>query len=270
MSYILDALKRAEAERDQGAVPGVHVKQLASYDEPDAQTTPIWLWALAAAALVMAAGGAGYWWWRLPAKEVVANSPSAPASPAQMPASELPVPVVALPPTPAVVDNAASVATKLPAKTDLPTKPLKSPPPVVAVQVAPQPSPAKRAAAVAPAIPTAAVPAATPAPAPAQVATAKPPVSPAPVPTAPANSGKGATGSGIPMLSELPEALRRQIPPLSIAGAVYSDDPNQRMLIINNQTFGQGNQVGSGVQLEEIHSSSSIFSFQGTRFQLDH
>ena len=33
MSYILDALKRAEAERDQGAIPGVHVKQLASYDE---------------------------------------------------------------------------------------------------------------------------------------------------------------------------------------------------------------------------------------------
>jgi general secretion pathway protein B len=72
------------------------------------------------------------------------------------------------------------------------------------------------------------------------------------------------------MLSELPEALRRQIPPLAIAGAVYSDEPSQRMLIINNQTFGQGNVVGSGVQLEEIHSNSSIFNFQGTRFQLDH
>ena len=267
MSYILDALKRAEAERDQGAIPGVHVKQLASYDEPEVRTTPIWLWALAAAALVLAAGGSGYWWWRMPAKEIVASSPSAPASPAQMPASDLPVPAAALPPTPVVVAN---VAPKLPAKTDLPSKPLNSPPPVVAVQVTPQPSPAKKAAAAAPAIPTAAVPSATPAPATAQVAAAKPPAPPAPVPTAVVHAGKAATGSGIPMLSELPEALRRQIPALNIAGAVYSDDPNQRMLIINNQTFGQGNQVVSGVQLEEIRSSSSIFSFQGTRFQLDH
>ena len=267
MSYILDALKRAEAERDQGAIPGLHAKQLASYDEPEVRTTPIWLWALAAAALVLAAGGSGYWWWRMPAKEIVASSPSAPASPAQMPASDLPVPAAALPPTPVVVAN---VAPKLPAKTDLPSKPLNSPPPVVAVQVTPQPSPAKKAAAAAPAIPTAAVPSATPAPATAQVAAAKPPAPPAPVPTAVVHAGKAATGSGIPMLSELPEALRRQIPALNIAGAVYSDDPNQRMLIINNQTFGQGNQVVSGVQLEEIHSSSSIFSFQGTRFQLDH
>lgn len=267
MSYILDALKRAEAERDRGAIPGLHAKQLASYDDPEVRTTPVWLWALAAAALVLAAVGSGYWWWRMPAKEIVANSPSAPASSAQTPASDLPVPAAALPLTPAKVN---SVASKSPAKTDLPSKPLNSPPPVVAVQVAPQPIPAKKVAAAAPAIPTAAVPAATPAPAPAQVAAAKPPAPAAPVPTAAVHPGKGQTGSPIPMLSELPETLRRQIPPLSIAGAVYSDDPNQRMLIINNQTFGQGNQVGSGVQLEEIHSSSSVFNFQGTRFQLDH
>jgi len=72
------------------------------------------------------------------------------------------------------------------------------------------------------------------------------------------------------MLSELPEALRRQIPPLTIAGAVYSDDPNQRLLLVNNQAFGQGNTVAPGVQLEEIQANRSVFNFQGTRFQLDH
>jgi general secretion pathway protein B len=261
MSYILDALKRAEAERGQGAIPGLHAKQLASYDEPDPRTSPPWLWLLAAAALVLVAGGAGYWWWRAPTKEVVA---SAPATPAKMPAPEGPVAAAALP---AVVNNAAS---RLPAKTNVPSKPLSGPPPVVAVQVAPQPSAAKRTVAEAPAVPIAAAPATAPVPAPAQVAAVKPPALPAPVPTAAVHPGKGQTGSGIPMLSELPEALRRQIPPLAIAGAVYSDEPSQRMLIINNQTFGQGNVVGSGVQLEEIHSNSSIFNFQGTRFQLDH
>jgi hypothetical protein len=39
---------------------------------------------------------------------------------------------------------------------------------------------------------------------------------------------------------------------------------------VNNQAFGQGNAVAPGVQLEEIQATSSIFNFQGTRFQLMH
>jgi general secretion pathway protein B len=94
-----------------------------------------------------------------------------------------------------------------------------------------------------------------------------------PQPTAmstPAKVAASPTGSSVPQLSELPEALRRQIPPLVIAGAVYSDDPSQRLLIVNNQAIGQGSTAAPGVQLEEIQTSSSIFSFQGTRFQLNH
>jgi general secretion pathway protein B len=93
-----------------------------------------------------------------------------------------------------------------------------------------------------------------------------------PQPTTPGNQANVAAsaGSAVPLLSELPEAMRRQIPALVIAGAVYSDDPNQRLLLVNNQAFGQGNTVAPGVQLEEIQTSSSIFNFQGTRFQLMH
>lgn len=72
------------------------------------------------------------------------------------------------------------------------------------------------------------------------------------------------------MLNELPDALRRQIPALTIAGAVYSDDPSQRMLLINNLAVGPGNTVAPGVQLEEIQTTSSVFNFQGTRFQVNH
>jgi general secretion pathway protein B len=97
--------------------------------------------------------------------------------------------------------------------------------------------------------------------------TTQPPVAAA---TSPTRLAPVAPGSGIPMLSELPEALRKQIPPLTIAGAVYSDDPSQRLLLVNNQAFGQGNAVAPGVQLEEIQTNSSVFNFQGTRFQLDH
>lgn len=98
------------------------------------------------------------------------------------------------------------------------------------------------------------------------------PVAALPTPTAanPPRTASQATGSGIPMLSELPDALRRQIPALSIAGAVYSDDPSLRVLLVNNQAFGQGNVVAPGVQLEEIQPNNSVFNFQGTRFQLGH
>jgi len=57
---------------------------------------------------------------------------------------------------------------------------------------------------------------------------------------------------------------------LTISGAVYSEDPSQRVLLLNNQAFGQGNSVAPGVKLEEIQPNSSIFNFQGTRFQLSH
>jgi general secretion pathway protein B len=251
MSYILDALKRAEAERDRGAIPGLHAQQLASYDDPGPENSQTWLWLLAAAALVLVAGGAGFWWWHAATQEVVAVAPKAPANP---PASGAPVVAAALPTVPAPVRNTPSGTAVKPSP---PSKSLTGPPPVAAVQAAPQSTstnaPVITAQLSQPPTPLAA------------------PSAPAPPPAAAAHPVKGtAAGASIPQLSELPDALRHQVPPLTIAGAVYSDDPSQRMLIINNQTFGQGNAVAPGVQLEEIQSSSSIFNFQGTRFQIDH
>jgi general secretion pathway protein B len=74
----------------------------------------------------------------------------------------------------------------------------------------------------------------------------------------------------LPLLSELPDALRRQLPALSITGAVYADDPKQRLLLVNNQVLPQGSQVAPEVMLEEIHQRSSVFNFRGTRFRLAH
>jgi general secretion pathway protein B len=73
-----------------------------------------------------------------------------------------------------------------------------------------------------------------------------------------------------PLLNELPDALRRQLPALSITGAVYADDPKQRLLLVNNQVLPQGSQVAPEVTLEEIHQRSSVFNFRGTRFRLAH
>jgi len=74
----------------------------------------------------------------------------------------------------------------------------------------------------------------------------------------------------VPPLADLPESLRRQIPPLAISGAVYSDNPAKRLLLVNNQVLGQGGQAAPGVRLEEIQPKSSVFSYRGTRFRLAH
>lgn len=73
-----------------------------------------------------------------------------------------------------------------------------------------------------------------------------------------------------PLLSELPEALRSQIPALTVTGTVYSDNPALRLLLVNNQVLPQGSTVAAGVTLEEIRPRSSTFNFRGTRFRIPH
>ena len=74
----------------------------------------------------------------------------------------------------------------------------------------------------------------------------------------------------IPLLSELADATRSQIPALAITGTVYSDDPKQRLLLVNNQVLPQGSVVAPDLKLEEIRPRSSVFNFRGTRFRVAH
>lgn len=74
----------------------------------------------------------------------------------------------------------------------------------------------------------------------------------------------------VPLLSELPEDIRRQIPALTITGAVYSETPGQRLLLVNNLVVNQGGLVAPELNVEEIRPKSSVFNFRGTRFRLAH
>jgi general secretion pathway protein B len=71
-------------------------------------------------------------------------------------------------------------------------------------------------------------------------------------------------------MAELPEATRRQIPALAISGAVYSDNPAQRLLLVNGQVLNQGSQVAPDLTVVEIRANVSEFSFRGTRFRVTH
>jgi general secretion pathway protein B len=253
MSYILDALKRADAERGRGAVPGLHTRQMAS---PAASALPsAGRYAGLAAVAVVALGGiaAGVWFWQMPARpmQLAAVEPAVAQPPVQTPAPEpAPLAGAAALPIPAPVVPSAPVTAPVPAlkpAVAAPPRAVPSPVPVAPVAVqktAPRPLPA----------PAVDMPAPPPKPRPDPIPVAK--ASPAP--------------AAIPLLSELPDSIRRQLPPLAINGSVYSSNPGQRLLLVNNQVLPQGAQAAPEVTLEEIRPKSSVFSFRGSRFQLAH
>ncbi len=246
MSYILDALKRADAERERGSVPGLHARQVvpqASHAARDARSR---LWPAIAAVFILCVV-AGLWVWRSTATDtpVVATGPAVPAPVAPAPlAQPAPMPHPLTDPAPNVPPAAAQSRAVASAPA---TMTRAMPAPAAAPVVAP---------AVATTIARATGSAPTPAPA-AETAT-----SPVPKPAEP--------GTAVPFLGELAEGIRRQIPQLSITGLVYSEIPGQRMLIVNNQVLMQGTLAAPEVQLEEIRARSAVFSFRGTRFQVAH
>ena len=273
MSYILDALQRADAERGRGNVPGLHARQLpTALEEAAAARTGlrgplVWGGLLV---LVLAATVAGLWMWRSPA------SPSAPVVTAT---ASQPAPAatpVASPPVPAAVPAAPVAPVVSPAA---PTAPIATPPAALAPSAAasvgaPPAHPATvQAAAVARAAPQPA-PTAPPAASDTPVTPAVAPVSATPAPraaTAPAPTsptGSSATPAEAPLLSGLPEDLRRQIPALVITGVVHADNPAQRLLVVNNQVLTQDGQLGPDLVLETIGSRHSVFRFRGTRFRV--
>lgn len=199
MSYILDALQRADAERARGGVPTLHARPIASPATTNGLITPQRAGLVIAVTLSVAAAALAWWLWR--------------------PAMPQPAAVVASPPTalpaPAVTPT---VVVPLPGPVSVPSRAVAEPVPTVS----------PRAKAVAPA-PTLA-----------------------------------------PLLSELPEATRRQIPAMAISGVVYSDNPAQRLLLVNGQVLNQASQVAPDLTVVEIHSNNSEFSFRGTRFRVAH
>jgi general secretion pathway protein B len=115
MSYILDALRRADAERERGAVPNIHAQAYAapSNEADTPRATPPWLWIVLVllAAAVLALG------WKLfagdpPREQVQVAAAPAPAPAPAPAASPVPLqPVQALPITPPVAASRAAAAT---------------------------------------------------------------------------------------------------------------------------------------------------------------
>lgn len=235
MSYILDALQRAEAERARGGVPTLQTRPLSGTADTPALASPQRLgWAAVGLVVILLAAALGWWiWGSTPPSPSPVASAKAHVPPAT-PAASSPATIAPSALTPSAMP---AVATPTAAPVQAPTVASSAPAgPAPAPSVAPPPQPMTVAPAAAPSAP-------------------KPPVSAAP-------------SSLPPLLSALPEELRRQIPALSISGLVYSADPALRLLLVNGQVLKEGSQVAPDLTLVEIRATSSEFDFQGTRFRI--
>ncbi len=236
MSYILDALRKADQQRQQGAAPTLSSVQLPA-EEAGPRVLP---WLLGLAATVFLAGILIGWLqpWKaepppgpLPAVEAfVAKAPAAAPPP---PPRHQPVP---------------------------PAPPLPAPAPVAAVAMAPAPvqTPPAVARPAMPAVVAATLPvvavrtpaAATPEPAVAAAAKS------APVPE-----------QKVMAKAELPPAIQQELPAMSVSLHAYSAKPGNRLVSINNQLLNEGDSLTPGLVLQEITRQDMIFSYKGYRFR---
>jgi general secretion pathway protein B len=67
---------------------------------------------------------------------------------------------------------------------------------------------------------------------------------------------------------ELPEATRQQLPAIIISAHVYSTNPLQRSIVINNNFLEEGEYVLDGLVLQEITRDGAIFSYENTWFHM--
>jgi len=147
-------------------------------------------------------------------------------------------------------------------------------------QPQPQPQP-QPAAAPTPITPPAAVQAASAAATP-RSATAAPPRKPAVVvaaaPAKPARAVSAtaaatATATAEPRLykpAELPDDVRKEVLALVVGGAMYSQTPANRMLIVNGQLFHEGDTLAPGLTLEQIRLKSAVLKLKGYRVGIDY
>ena len=261
MSLILDALRRADAERQRGGVPGLHAQTGITLPThggtgPQAASHQHWLLLGAVGALLLA-GLAVLAWLRI-------------GTPAPVPAAALPVavPAAVLVATPAAAPVAATAASAppqpgvlaatpapaLPQPAGMPPQPAGMPPQPAGMPPQPAGVPPRPAAAPHGPAPTALLP--------------RPVAAPALPRTPAAQQVAAAAAQRLPTLADLPEALRRALPAMTLGGSMYAEQPALRMVIINGQVVHEGDRLAPELLVQQIRPKSVVLNLRGQAFEL--
>ena len=201
MSYILEALKKAQAERELGSAPTIHAAPIHTAPAHSAASRKPLLIGLGAGALI--AGVAAF--------AMLRQSPT---------------------PPPQVLAAAAPA------------------PPVVAAVKPPPPEPKPKPK-----------PKTEPEPEPERIA---PPAKAGPAPVV----AQARVEDNTPPLSQLPEAIQREVPQIAVGGYIYSANPADRLLLIDKVLRREGEEVAPGLVLERLLPRAAVMNYRGYRYRL--
>jgi general secretion pathway protein B len=241
MSFILDALKKSESDRQRQSGPALFEVKVAP------PRTGLPLWAIAVAALLVVNLGIVGWMLlrHAPARgaapdaaepPAAAAPAAAPAAPAAAPvAAALPAPSAAAAPLPAPTGHAASSPADVPASAAAPPGESGAPP-----RAADTANPEDYAPATDPASPSLS-----------------------------AHVRRG-TASGVPLYQEAATTSGMQIPSLRLDLHVYAPRPQDRFVMINMHRLREGESLPEGVHVDSITPEGAVLSYQGSRFLLTH
>jgi general secretion pathway protein B len=237
MSYILDALRKAESDRHSGAIPAIDAP-VAPFLAPPSSRRMRWLWVgplgLVIAGIALARldiepqKDTGEKEVKKPLPVVAPRVEEPPAAPAE-PDTPLVAPA-ARPPAPVSIDKPIKNPIKKPVKKSI-EKPSKKPTQADPVAATTIPAPVAEKS-----LATANAPKAAP---------AEPP---------------------LPALRELPQHIQREIPVFAVDGYIYSGNKAGRSVLSNRRLLREGDQIAPGLILERMTPKGMVMNYNGHRY----
>jgi general secretion pathway protein B len=255
MSFILDALKKSEIERQRQNVPGL----MDTGPAPRRPRFPVWAIALAALlgvnltvlVIVLARGG----WPSLSARPTAETRAAAPAASGAASSVQAPAPVSTAP-----LASAPSASSPAPLPQSVPASPSAAAPPAADSNPPDHHfSPMDAAPPVyAPEIPAESEP-------PAGASSAPRTRERDPLLT---TGGDKADQEVLPTISELDLTGANALPDLHLDVHVYATKPAERFVYINMRKYQEGNTLAEGPVLEHIRRDGVVLDYRGVRFLL--
>lgn len=240
MSYLLEALQKADQERDRGHIPDI-ATQHELYASP--AKTGVLKWWLVGGMLLL---NAGFLFWYVQWQQ---RDDGTPVTRSASPVVLAPETEPARQSTPVPQPLAATVPSGTVPSDPAPTSALIAARPIPPESLASREMPAESA-------PAASKPVLVAPPAP-DFAPSEAAFEPAPDPAPP------------PSWQDLPPSLQQLVVRLSLDVHVYSDRPEQRFVLVNMRKYRQGETLREGPLVEEIHPGGVILLHQDSRFQLE-
>ncbi len=232
MSYILEALKKSEKDRQREGIPGLQSDHSLPSVKREERKPPGWR--LSALLILVLVCSGGLFWWQLTsdqelqiieAREVVSALSASPVSPpaATQVSDESTIPAT-------FVELSSKIREQI-------SREVNQAVGLAANNISPAPATVseKKSEAV--------------------MNTAERPI-PRQVKTA------------LPLMEELPFEIRAGIPDLTFAGHVYADVARKRLIIINNRIVREGDLIVSGLFLEQISPNGVVLRYETTLFRV--